>query len=152
PDAASWYVGWYEPSGRRRNRSFGRGAKGKKKAEDFRRRLEAELMTGTYNMQPRKTWEEFVEEYDRRILAGLAVRSRPEARTALEHFRRIVRPVRMLGINTASVDDFIATRRGEAGKKRGALVSPATLNKDLRHIRAALRKAAKWGYLSTVPD
>jgi integrase len=31
-------------------------------------------------------------------------------------------------------------------------VSPATVNKDLRHLRAALRKAYKWGYLPAVPD
>ncbi len=30
-------------------------------------------------------------------------------------------------------------------------MSPATVNKDLRHLKAALRVAHEWGYLATVP-
>jgi integrase len=30
--------------------------------------------------------------------------------------------------------------------------SPATVNKELRHLRAALKKARKWGYLTAAPD
>ena len=45
-----------------------------------------------------------------------------------------------------------AKRRKERGKKPGSLVSPATVNKELRHLRAALKKAKKWKYLAEVPD
>jgi hypothetical protein len=48
PQKASWYVGWEEPDGHRCDRSFGAGAKGKKDALEFRRRIEADLLKGTY--------------------------------------------------------------------------------------------------------
>ncbi len=31
-------------------------------------------------------------------------------------------------------------------------VSPTTVNKDLRHLRAVLKKAHRWGYLPQMPD
>jgi integrase len=36
PEQASWYVGWYEPDGRRRKKSFGPGFKGKQRADRYR--------------------------------------------------------------------------------------------------------------------
>jgi integrase len=49
------------------------------------------------------------------------------------------------------MDEFIAKRRREPGMKKGSIASPATVNKDLRHIKAALNKAHEWGYLPEVP-
>ena len=57
-DAASWYVGWCEPDGRRRCKSFGPGYLGKKRAEREKHRLEEALMTGTYEMKTMKQWGE----------------------------------------------------------------------------------------------
>jgi integrase len=151
PDLAPWYVGWYEPSGRRKGKAFGAGARGKKNAERFKRKVEAELFCGTYQMQAKKTWAEFRKEYDGRILAGLAVRTRPLANTALDHFERIVRPVRVFALCTADFDTFVAARRLEPGAKRGSVVSAATVNGNLRHVKAALRVAHEWGYLPTLP-
>jgi integrase len=45
------------------------------------------------------------------------------------------------------VDDFTAARRQEPGIRKGETISPATVNKDLRHIKAALNMAEEWGYL-----
>src|SRR5262249_52047753 len=118
----------------------------------LRRKLEAQLMTGTYQMHDKKLWDDFHKEYEERVLSPLAPRSRTEALTALAHFKRIIKPVRVFAISTAHVDEFIATRRQEPGKKTGDLLSPATVNKDLRPVRAALRKAKKWGYLKEGPD
>jgi integrase len=150
-DKAPWYVGWYDPDGRRHKESCGAGFRGKQKAEKRRRQIEAELMTGTYQLHVKKLWPDFRREYREKILPGLAVRSRPEVETALGHFERLVKPVRMFAITTQHVDDFIAARRQERGKKRGEQVSPATVNKDLRHVKAALRVAAEWGYLPRLP-
>jgi integrase len=151
-EKASWYVGWIEPDGRRRGKSCGPGEQGKRNAQKLKRKLEAELMTGTYQMHAQKLWDDFHKEYEARVLSRLAPRSRTEALTALAHFKRIIKPMRVFAISTAHVDEFIAKRRLEPGKKKGDLVSPATVNKDLRHVRAALRKAKKWGYLKEAPD
>src|SRR5262249_44827397 len=130
--AAAWSVGWYDPEGKRRCKSCGPGSEGKRNAEKLRKKIDAELLTGTYRSNDKKTWEEFREEYDRRILAGLAIRSRDEARTALGHFERLVGPKRIAILKTQHVDDYVSARRGEPGKKTGDTVSPATVNKELR--------------------
>ncbi|MBL8796187.1 MAG: tyrosine-type recombinase/integrase [Planctomycetia bacterium] len=148
---ASWYVGWLDPAGKRRCQSCGPGATGQKNADKLKRKIEAELLTGTYHLNSKKTWSEFRAEYEDKVLPGLAVRSREEIRAALGHFERISKPVRMAAIKTNTIDSFIAKRRQEPGKKKGDRVSPATVNKDLRHLRAALRKAKRWGYVVEVP-
>jgi hypothetical protein len=45
----------------------------------------------------------------------------------------------------------VGERRPERGKRPGSLVSVATINKELRHLRAALSTAKEWGYLPKVP-
>jgi integrase len=147
---ASWYVGWVDPEGKRRCKSCGSGSAGKSAAEKLRQKIQAELITGTYQSNSKKTWADFRQEYETKIVAGLAPRSRPEVMTSLNAFERIIKPVRMATIKTATIDEFRAKRRQEAGKKKGDLISPATVNKDLRHLRAALRRAHRWGYLQAV--
>jgi integrase len=87
-----------------------------------------------------------------RVLAGKAVGTRDEALGALKAFQRIIRPLRVLAVTTQEIDNFIAARRLEQGRKKGETLSPATVNKELRHLKAALREAKKWGYLHKVPE
>ena len=49
-DAASWSVGWYDPEGKRRCKSCGPGTEGKRNAEKLRKKIDAELLTGTYRL------------------------------------------------------------------------------------------------------
>ena len=49
------------------------------------------------------------------------------------------------------MDGYVSSRRKEPGKKRGDLVSPATVNKELRHLKAVLGFAQEWGYLPQRP-
>jgi integrase len=149
---ASWYIGWFDPEGKKRCKSCGPGADGHRLAEKERKKVEAQLITGTYQDSSRKTWEEFRKEYEAKVLDGLAVRSRDEIRFSLNNFERVVRPVKMSAIRTATIDDFVARRRKDPGRKVGDLVSPATINKDLRHLRAALRWAKSRKYIAEVPE
>jgi integrase len=150
-DKASWYCGWYDPEGKKRCQSCGPGARGKKAAEKLREKREAELLTGTYQDKSRKTWADFCDEYQEKVLAGQAVKTREAAMTSLGHFERLAAPAKVGVIKAATVADFVAKRRLEPGKKRGETVSPATINHDLRHLKAALAIAHEWGYLLAVP-
>ena len=151
PEKAPWWCGWYEPDGRRKAKCCGEGFHGKKTAEKLKRKLEAELMTGTYQMHTTKLWPDFRKEYERRVLEGLSAHSRLTANVSLDHFERIIKPVRVFAINTGHIDDFIAVRREERGRRKGDTISPASVNKDLRHVKAALALAVEWGYLSRPP-
>ena len=55
-EKASHYVGWLEPDGTRKCRSCGPGPEGLRNAEKLRKKLEAELTTGTYKKADKKTW------------------------------------------------------------------------------------------------
>lgn len=149
--AASWYVGWIDPEGHRRCESCGPGSKGKQSAEKLRDKRQAELIEGTYQSNKRKTWAEFRKEFEERILEGMDVGNRRLTRESLDHFERIVKPVKLAAIKTQTVDLFIAKRRTERGRRKGDVISPATVNKDLRHLKATLRVAHEWGYLPVVP-
>jgi integrase len=148
---ASWYVGWYDLDGKRHAESCGPGARGENEADKRKRRLEAELLTGTHEPNGKVKWERFKQEYETKIVPNLAVRSQSEVKTSLEHFQRIVKPGRMDQIRTQSIDTFVAARRMERGKNPESTISPATVNKDLRHIKAAMRAAHEWGYLPKLP-
>ncbi len=57
----------------------------------------------------------------------------------------------MAYITTERIDDFRTARRREKGKNPKSKISPATLNANLRQIKAALRLAVEWKYLDTMP-
>ncbi len=148
---ASWYVGWYDLQGKRHSESCGAGSRGYNLAEKRLRRVQSELDLGVHQPASKKLWVDFVGEYDERILAGLAGKTKDGAIDSLEHFRRIIHPIRVESITTNSMDQFVSKRRQEKGQKPGSVVSPATINKDLRQLKAALRLAHEWGYLPTMP-
>lgn len=152
PAKAAWMVGWYDPAGKRKSKSCGSGREGRRNADALRRKLDAELLLDTYEDKSKATWAEFRTEYESKVIVKKAIRTRPEIRTALDHFERIVCPARMIGITTKVIDDFVAKRRQERGKHQGDVISPATVNKDLRHIKCALRRAQRWGYLAALPE
>lgn len=151
PEKASWCVGWYDPEGRRKCKAFGPGAFGKKLAFQFQRQTWAELLTGSYKAPAKKGWAEFKTEYESRIAGSMNRGTRRETMDAVRHFERLVNPRKVAAIRTVTVDDYKAKRAVEPGKKKGSTVSPATLNKELRHLRAVLRIAYEWKYLPEMP-
>lgn len=148
---ASWYVGWLDPAGKRQCKSCGAGKEGKRAAERFREKVQSQLNAGTYNETAQRTWADFRKEYEAKIAEGMNLATRTLTVNALDAFERIVKPAKMVGVNTQAIDEFIRRRGKEPGKKKGSLVSPATVNKDLRHLRAVLTVAVEWGYLKERP-
>lgn len=157
---ASWYCEWDEPDGTRRCKSCGPGPKGKRLAQVKADQINAQLTLGSYDAKrpERTTWGEFFEKYsgmlgDNAASGQLRTGSVREIRVSLKHFARILkltdRP--MSFITTERVATFTTDRRKERGKNPGSRVSPATLNKDLRNIKAALRVAVDWKYLDEMP-
>jgi integrase len=146
-DKAPWSVGWVAPNGKRKSKRIG----SKSMAEKFRKKIEGELAAGIYKSTINKNWEEFFEEFKSRILSARKPRGRVETTHALENFQRIVKPGRMASIKTSSIDEFVAKRLLEPGKKPKSTVAPHTVDKELRAVRAALNVAHDWGYLADLP-
>lgn len=150
-DAAPHYCYWIDPDGRQRSKSCGAGKDGERLAHRLKKQREAELLLGTYGSCLEKSWVDFEAEYLAKA-AGLSPKTLKETRTAFAHFRRLCKPGRVSKVTTAAVDAYKTARLTERGLREGTTVSHATLNKELRHLRAALRKAKKWGYTREAPD
>lgn len=166
-DNAAWYVNWIEPSGKRKAKSCGAGAKGKKLAETRADKLHAELVSGVYDSSQDMTWAEFRKRYEAKVVSAMAGESAFLALSSLDAFERVASPNKLSRITTETVDEFRTKRLAEAVKVGGARikatgqmptrkgperrVSPATVNKNLRYLRAALRTAGEWGLIDKVP-
>src|SRR5262245_56636933 len=100
-EQAPWVVGWYDADGRRRSKTTGPGPQGKKLADRLRSKITAELMTGTYNQKTMVLWYDFVAEFDQRILGGLEPATRRQYLFSLAHFKRLVKPVRVYGLDAS---------------------------------------------------
>jgi integrase len=145
-DKCPWSVGWLDPDGKRRSKRVG----AKSMAEKFRLKKETELEHGIAS--PRAvTWAEFRKRYDETILESMSHGNREGTSIALTHFERLIKPKRMEGVTTHAVDLYKTRRGRERGRKPDSLVSPATINKELRHLRAVFNIAEDWGLLGKAP-
>lgn len=113
----------------------------KKLADQLASNLNAQFTLGISEDRTVRTWEEFRERLNKVYLDPMKPRSLRVAKECLAHFERIVRPNVMAGITAETIADFITTRRKENGKKKREKVSTASINKELRHIRAVLNRA-----------
>ena len=147
---APHYCYWIDPDKVQRSKSCGKGRAGEKLAHQLARKVEAELLLGTYGSSLEKTWDEFTAEYLEKA-AHLSPLTLIEIRTTFKHFARLMKPGRVSRIKTATIDGYKSARVREDGP-RGGIVSHATINKELRNLRAALRKAKRWGYTENAPE
>ncbi|MGA2035799.1 MAG: site-specific integrase [Thermoguttaceae bacterium] len=145
-DKCPWSVGWFE-DGRKRSKKVGCQSL----AEKFAEKLQNQVEAGTYKSDSRKRWAKFREEWEAKIGDGMEPQSKRCTLDALKHFERIIKPGRVQRIKTQTIDEYVSKRRLEKGQKAESTVSPATVNKELRHLRAVLRVAHEWGYLPTIP-
>ena len=146
-DKCPWSVGWFDPDGKKKSKRIGCHSN----AEKFARKIEGQLAAGTYQGESRKQWKQFRDEYDADLAARVDPETRRVALDALKRFATLIKPGRVDRIRTKIIDQFVTLRRAERGSVPHSTVSVATINKELRHLKAALRKAREWGYLPAVP-
>ena len=159
-DKCPWSVGWYDPAGKRKDKSIGSHSA----AVKHQRKIEGQLAAGTYEDVSRKTWDDFITDYESKTMAGMEPGTREATQIAINHFERVAKPGRMRSITTGTIADYVATRRLEPHRRprknakatdapaEKRLVSPATVNKELRSVRSMLRKAVRWGYIAKAPE
>lgn len=155
-DKASWYVGWRDPAGVLRCKSCGPGKLGKSAATKLADTIHSQLVTGTYQGNQRATWDQFFERYKTHVDGRYDAPSREAALRSLRTFARIAKPKLFKSIDTATIDQFIGKRLKEASAKtlrdgKQRMISPATVNRELRYVKSALRLAVDWGFSERVP-
>ena len=148
-----WLVFWNEPDGTRREKSCGPGKEGWQLAQKEKVRIHNELVSGTYRSRRSRSWTEFRENFEAKVVVKKSP-SNPEMRSrrhsiilggfASQATCSSSTPKRLT--TTSLLEDRNVERRG------GRWYLPLPLTKKLRHLRAALRKAHRWGYLPLVPD
>jgi integrase len=89
-------------------------------------------------------WAHLLVRLDSHFAGRIAERSARTLAASLAVFTRMARPDLLAEISTAVVDRF-------ASDRLGAGVSPATVNKDLRAVKVALRRAEDWGLITRAP-
>ncbi len=155
-DKASWYVGWRDPAGVLRCKSCGPGKVGKSSANTLADKIHSQLVTGTYQGNQRATWDQFFDRYKTHVDGRYDAPSREAALRSIRTFTRIAKPKLFKSIDTATIDQFIGKRLKEASAKtlrdgKQRMVSPATVNRELRYVKSALRLAVDWGFSERVP-
>jgi len=155
-DKASWYVGWRDPAGVLRCKSCGPGKLGKSSANTLADKIHSQLVTGTYQGNQRATWDQFFERYKTHVDGRYDAPSREAALLSIRTFARIAKPKLLKSIDTATIDQFIGKRLKETSAKtlrdgKQRMVSPATVNRELRYVKSALRLAVDWGFTERVP-
>ena len=142
-----WYLRWWEltPDGSKwKERCRSTKTTVKREAERYRREIERELDAGR-RAEAEMTWEDFVKDF----LDKHALR-KPKStlslyRHCLNKFGQVGKPRQLAKVTHTMLEDFTNNRL-----KQEAAV--ASVNRDLRHIRAALRWAKRRGYISEAPD
>ena len=148
---APWYCFWYEPDGTARKKSCGIGTRGKQSAERKAAKIRAALLENRYEKNELCTWAEFCDRYFDDKKVRTKVGSMIEIRRSMKHVERILKPKTVQSLNAERITKFVAVRAGERGQKPKSKVSPSTINKDLRNLKAALNTAAEWGIIPSCP-
>jgi len=146
-----WSVGWYTTEGKKRSKKVG----AKSMAEKYRRKVQAELALGLCEDKKRTKWAEFRTQFEEFVSSSSSPRTLGEYQCALNAYQRLMKPVYVDAITTSELDRFVARRRNDRqrGKREGGPteLSPASVNKDLRGLKVAFRKAHQWGLLDRIP-
>ena len=148
-DKAAWSVGWYDPDRKKRSKKIG----AKSRAEKYARKMEGQLEAGVYFGESKKLWGNFRDAFDAKVLIGMEPGTKAATLNALGHFEKVIKPGRLDRLTSERIAEYAAKRRTEKRSKAAdaAAVSKATVNKELRHVRAVLRIAHRWGWLPRMP-
>ena len=142
-----WYLRWWEPTpdgSKWKERWKSTKTTVKKDADRLRRELERELDAGR-RAEAEMTWEDFVKDFLDKHAARKPATTLALYKFCLEKFGTVAKPKRLAKVTHATLEDF-------ANKRLTQEAAIASVNRDLRHVRAALRWAKRRGYISDVPD
>jgi integrase len=146
-EACPWSVQWRE-NGRRRTKTIGTFDD----ADDFAAVKKAELLNRAKGVRPDVKWSQFEEQYlaEKVEASGKRPGTVKSIKLALKQFNEICKPKWVCQIDEMALDQFCRRRFKMVGLHKQK-IRPATVEKELRHIRAALGVAKRWKYIAEIP-
>lgn len=132
------------PSGKWREKWESTKSTEKKDVETLRRKIERRL-EGKGAGDGRMAWETFVDEFVTNHASRKSHDSVDLYRRCLKTFGNVAKPLRISDVTTGVLEDFVNARLADEK-------SPATVNKELRHVKAALRWALRREYIDRLPN
>jgi integrase/recombinase XerC len=141
--AGVWWMAWRCPETGKQFR-VSTGAREKSVARQIAREKERRLLLDPFGLEPQLTpnrsWTEFVKEFLQHIKAKNRPGTECTYAISLNHLTGYAKPVLLRDVSPAVLQNFVRHRSDSKAK-------PATVNKDLRSIRSALKWADQRGYI-----
>jgi integrase len=131
-----WWVGWYE-SGRRKAKAL----PSKELAKHYKHIKYTQLNSDVFTGQILTDWRQMVDEYrEAKIVQGVTEGTLYEIALSLRNFERLTGKLSSKQITQNVIDQFILRRSNE--------VQRATLNKDIRNLKAFVNWCRENRYLN----
>lgn len=129
------------------------GERSKKEAIKVAAKWEAELQEGRYQRSARMPWPEFRKFWEDHNLQDLTLRSGVQYASTFNAFETLCRPQQVGDLTTARVTAFVSELRKPRKRKSGETfhLSPASVGRHLRHLKAVARWAHRKDLLAKVP-
>ncbi len=93
----------------------------------------------------KRPWEEFVTEFLEKKASRHPLPTQVAYRMCINSFTRTAKPERLGDVTVPKLDEFVVARLQDG-------VAAATVNKELRHLRAVMKWAKLRHYIPTSPD
>lgn len=140
--AGVWWMAWRCPETGKQFR-VSTGAREKSVARQIAQEKERNLLLDPLGLVPQLTpnrsWTEFVKEFLHHIKAKNRPGTEYTYAISLNHLTDFAKPVLLRDVSVAVLQNFVRHRSDSQAK-------PATVNKDLRSIRSAMKWADQRGY------
>jgi integrase len=138
----SYAIQWTDPrTGKTKTETIGQDERAAMVKLSERRK---ELDEGVYKEVKTVSWNDFAIEHLERLKNAGNDGTYAVHRTSLGNFQRICKPKKLSDVDFNMLEHFRDSRTGEGA-------APATTNKELKTMRAALTKAVLRGYLKRNP-
>ncbi|MCH8922387.1 MAG: site-specific integrase [Planctomycetes bacterium] len=152
-DTDRFVVRWIDPDRRQRQERIRlQGKPGKRLADERAKQITSQLTLGLYEDKSNITWADFRKEFEAKCIGRKAAETQRMYRESLKLFEQICGPKLVRSISSHTVDSFRCGLESRRGVKPGSTISAAGVNKHLRGLRVALRKAHAWEYLTKMPQ
>jgi integrase len=142
-DRPFYKLEWVEP-GTDIRRSKSAGTADPREAERLRAELEYELNHGLHREPARVPWQDFAERYAEEKLADRRKATLKKWGYVADSFAELARPKNLAAVDASMLSKYTARLRQEGCEK-------ATIAGHLAYLRAALRWAARQGYIPSAP-